>query len=386
MSQSPPRNNNFDLIRLFAAIQVALSHALRPDTGLMASLPADAKPAMAAFAQWLDWVPGIPIFFITSGFLIARSFEGNPKDLSGYIWRRGLRIFPALWACFFATLGVLAWFGLLTTDFIGTRSFAIWVTGQLTFVQFFNPSYLRDFGTGVMNTALWAVTVELQFYVFIPILYRTLFGPWRRHKANDMIFAAMVGGSFWLWCGMDRNLSTPGLSPEATALWKLVSVTLAPHLWMFCFGILLHRHFNVIRRWTDGKFAFYLTAYVLFKWLRETFAEPLAGWYYLHHFPSRILLAFVVVSAAYTCRSLSARILRGNDISYGIYLYHCLVINVMMEYGLMNSLWSPAWVVGISVVPAVLSWLLIERPALSCKVIQPKLPGSWRGPEPTSRA
>ena len=66
------RINNFDLIRLFAALQVVFWHFI---DGLIAD----------PHSSW-HWIvskiwamfPGVPIFFI-SGFLISRSYESNSR-------------------------------------------------------------------------------------------------------------------------------------------------------------------------------------------------------------------------------------------------------------------------------------------------------------------
>ncbi len=92
------RVNNFDLIRLLAALQVVIHHAsgsLKP-TGVLAHSVAAA----------LDRFPGVPIFFITSRFLISKSYE-NSHSLREYCRNRCLRIYPALWACLVVTVGVM---------------------------------------------------------------------------------------------------------------------------------------------------------------------------------------------------------------------------------------------------------------------------------------
>ena len=63
------RDNNFDLVRLFAAFQVALNHSikhLKVGDGVF-----------VAVNDLLKLFPGVPIFFFVSGFLISRSFERN---------------------------------------------------------------------------------------------------------------------------------------------------------------------------------------------------------------------------------------------------------------------------------------------------------------------
>ena len=60
-------NNNFNLIRLFAALQVAIVHSA-------GYLNIDIQ-----YLKFLDLFPGVPIFFFISGFLIIKSFKKNKK-------------------------------------------------------------------------------------------------------------------------------------------------------------------------------------------------------------------------------------------------------------------------------------------------------------------
>ena len=82
------RSNNFDLIRLFAALTVALSHLAQH--GIITN-PAGVRVAEAIW----ELVPGVPIFFIVSGFLITNSWLNQPS-WRPYLTARALRIFPAL--------------------------------------------------------------------------------------------------------------------------------------------------------------------------------------------------------------------------------------------------------------------------------------------------
>ena len=78
--------NNFDLIRLIAAAEVAIRHSfhhIAPNV--------EARPLL-----WvLDFIPGVPIFFFLSGYLISRSWERSPSP-RGFFHNRALRLFPAL--------------------------------------------------------------------------------------------------------------------------------------------------------------------------------------------------------------------------------------------------------------------------------------------------
>ena len=140
--------NNINLLRLLAACQVVVSHMI----GHFDLAPNDS-PLVVAIRMF----PGVPIFFLLSGYLIYRAWERDPNIWS-YWTNRGLRIFPALWVAFAVTLAVL----FLTGQFDGTaRQTGLWIVAQLTIIQFYNPEFLRDFGVGVVNGALWSIPVEI---------------------------------------------------------------------------------------------------------------------------------------------------------------------------------------------------------------------------------
>ena len=77
----------------------------------------------------------------------------------------------------------------------------------------------------------------------------------------------------------------------------------------------------------------------------------------------------VVLSAAFTAPDLSQILLRGNDFSYGIYLYHMPVVNAYLAW---SAAVAPDWRGAVSaflvtIVLAILSWFLVEKPALAYK-------------------
>ena len=78
-------------------------------------------------------------------------------------------------------------------------------------------------------------------------------------------------------------------------------------------------------------------------------------------------LAGLIVSLAMSSRQLSGRLLQHHDISYGLYLYHMLVIDLMVGLVAPSGWVSLAAAIIVSLGLAVLSWTLIEKPFLRRK-------------------
>ncbi len=79
-----------------------------------------------------------------------------------------------------------------------------------------------------------------------------------------------------------------------------------------------------------------------------------------------IVLAMLIISFAYTKPELSFNLLKGNDISYGIYIYHMLWVNLALYLGFDNHV-SFYSVILFTIVSGYISWRMVERPILSFK-------------------
>jgi peptidoglycan/LPS O-acetylase OafA/YrhL len=345
------RPNNFDLLRLAAAMQVGLLHMVEH-----LGLP------LSAWMVPLTWFPGVPIFFVLSGFLVSLSYERNP-DLRNYAANRLLRIFPALWICFvFSVVSVAC----LRPDLLATASPASilwWVTAQSSIAQMFTPDFLRDYGVGALNGSLWTIPVELQFYAVVPILYAVLRLCRRRSAAMLMLMLAGMA--------VNRVFAEWKLSAGDSLSVKLFGSTFVPHVWYFLAGIVIQQNFGRLRPWLAGKALWWLAAHLLCcVWLGRL------GWHVAGNLvgplPSLTLIG-ATFSLGYTFPTLSERVLRSNDISYGTYLYHMVIVNAVIELGLPATPGTVATIIAVTLACAVLSWKLVERPALMLKprVVEP---------------
>jgi peptidoglycan/LPS O-acetylase OafA/YrhL len=337
--------NRFNLLRLLAAAQVLLVHSLNHLNY--------AGPLLSL----LKSIPGVPVFFFISGMLISHAYRRTQSvGLRAFFRNRALRIFPALWAVVLLSAAMLFAVGFLEPSFLLSPRFLVWMAGQSSVVQFYNPDFLRSFGVGVLNGALWTISVELQFYLLTPLLVFLL---QRRPIGFALIFVMSLSLNLWL-------RFAPTGSPF---LLSLLYVSSLPWLYMFMTGML---------------------AVLRLKWLKELVAKwPWAVWLALYAAAMTLIgdyeanasnaihplafgvLAMVVLKAAFPSHlkeGVVASFIQRNDLSYGLYLVHMPVINLLLYLGWSPPGWDLATAVSASLMLALLSWFCVERPALRRKI------------------
>ncbi|MBY8336637.1 acyltransferase [Alteriqipengyuania sp. NZ-12B] len=330
--------NNFDLIRLFAASEVALKHMLLH---------------LELGEKWLDRIsilPGVPIFFFVSGLLIFQSYR-NSGTVATFSMNRIYRLFPGLILCLIVGIVLAIALGALTMDEIASPGFAIWVFAQSTIGQFYNPEFLRDFGVGVLNGSLWTISVEIQFYIATPIIaLLVLRWPifWVLGLATSIGFNVLLGA----------------LPPDASTA-KLLMVTCLPWIYMFIGGAWLSTRHDILDRLIALSWWKVLAIFggtIGLSWLlglpfRGNDIGPIAF----------VGVVFVIVKAAYSRPTLSDSLLNRNDLSYGIYIYHMLFVNAAVELGFIGTGWSLIAVILATVGAAAFSWFFVEKKALAMK-------------------
>lgn len=335
--------NNFDIIRILAACQVVANHAFRY---FGVRLPGILGDLVHSF-------PGVPIFFIISGFLISRSYE-RCGSVGIYARRRILRIYPALIVCVFLSVVSIILSGYLRGGNFSLLHFAGWILGQITFVQFYNPDFMRGFGTGVMNGSLWTIAVELQFYVLLPVIYgfARLLSQW---ISLDRLLAFLAVVGIWLY-GLNGKL--PGVGRNDFIM-KLYGVSFVPWLWMFLVGVLMQRRFDDIFRVFGGRFLLVLPAYLGICWV----GAGKFGWRMGNQTHPLLFLALAVLvfSAAYTATEKSAKVLANVDLSYGIYIYHIPVFNILLYTGKYSGVSAVLICILTTLALAAFSWYVVER-------------------------
>ena len=147
----------------------------------------------------------------------------------------------------------------------------------------------------------------------------------------------------------------------------MIFITPFTWIWMFCVGILFNRHIEFFYNLTAGRFIYILLFFLLISsipfWSNSTIFVRLGNSIGIFNY---IVLCFLITSTAFSNRSLSDRILRRNDISYGIYIYHQPILNLLIVLGFQETLGVIICLI-FTVIIAFASWFFVEQPALHFK-------------------
>jgi peptidoglycan/LPS O-acetylase OafA/YrhL len=339
-----PARNSFNTIRLLAALQVAYVHA-------SAHLGLEKTPP--GFWNFIYQFPGVPIFFAISGYLVFDSML-RLGSLRRFFIHRDARIYPAL-IVNIALIEILLYAGgqssfpreswRVATYFIYyglTASDALAALWSRTGGIYDFNGFFHMYPSGV----LWTLTVELTFYLVIP-----LFALARTRLVQTVIVAAASILSFVYQRQLGADLATMKAWP--------ISVFVFPYFWMFGIGMLF-------RLWRPPSWMNMIAVpalAVIAAWLAfnsngfEWKVEPTAysSW-------QTAILSLLAVWLGYS-PFLKNRWLARNDMSYGLYLYHMLIVTALLNVPVADrTRWLLIPVLGGGMLAGLASWWLVERP------------------------
>lgn len=316
----------------------------------------DPRFADSHLCRLVNLWPGVPVFFFISGLLISKSYE-SAQNVRQYAVNRILRIYPALLICVLINLVMVGFTGYFSRQSVSWTALMVLAAAKTTVVQFYNPDYMRGFGDGVLNGSLWTITVELQFYAFVPIFYECVKRTRLRFGiASAIVISASVVANillYWLRSGYSDTL-----------LWKLARVSCAPWVYMFVVGMMGQRYFSrimpVLMRINIWAL---ITTYFAVAYLARAGGVSLDNSVPPYMFA---VLCVTVLRAAYSFEGFTRMLLRGYDLSYGLYLWHMPLVNQFLYQQVLGGA-SVILSLSISVLIAMLSWRLLEKPILGLK-------------------
>jgi peptidoglycan/LPS O-acetylase OafA/YrhL len=294
---------------------------------------------------------GVLLFFMLSGFVLTLPLVDNPdaiyspKFLARYAINRFLRIYPAF---FVAVMVIFLFLGSWPDG---------WVTQNLTFQAGWNH--------------LWSVTEEVRFYLLFPftIMVVHFFSPlWirlifltamvllARHFQYDAPVSMMEGGlaPFYYWYFLGGSLVCfvrPLIVPNRAARAAL--------------GFTAAAIVGISFLSSDSAIA------AVWKPIFPNVPDTISSWGYYHDtwclIIAALLFSLSVYPDSFAGRVFSSRPMRHIGLlSYGLYLFHMPVLAWLHQRG-YRGIELFAGVASLTYIVALVSYLIIEKPAMMLK-------------------
>lgn len=342
VAKSDHRIPFLDMLRGFAALWVVLFHCAEGHhlPTLMALLPAWLDEAVFSAGHL-----GVPVFFVLSGFVLARISAGkidSARAVGRFLLQRLARLSPPYYVA--VVLGaVLA----LAKSHSGGA--APPQAGQLLAHLVYGQTIL---GVTPFNAVFWTLAIEVQFYIAFALLL------WLAHAAGRGL-----GGA-------DVSTSLVGAAAAVTLLWpaRLVETTLWRGGFIALWYSFLCGALVAMSKGRDGWRRGVAPAHVaalaaVGAWQHDAFALAAAA---------TSLFIFVAERRPAVARACDLAPLTALGlVSYSLYLFHnpvtgavARVVRRFMPGGLASDIVLFACVLGGSVGVAALMYVVIEKPAV----------------------
>lgn len=335
-SYTNSKNNNFDALRLIAALLVLFSHSF--------SFLALEQPQFPFHNGTYDNSVGlfaVNVFFIISGFLITRSFliRNNPAK---FMWSRVLRIFPALICVVIITVFLIG--PILTELPLGEYFGNLQTYRYLTNITLFDfnrylPSTHGDLD---INIALW--TLEYEFLFYLVVLFLGVTGVLKNRKIVFGMFLLSIVLTYFRF----------------GEFWEIHTINILKMVWLFSYfsaGMVAYLYRDKII--IDTK----IFLFVIFLLIIGSFESGYNDAFLV------FLVTYVVLFLSYTPRLKIAWLAKFGDFSYGIYIWSSPVLILFIHqcgtgidpYLLFIMAGCSVYIIG------ALSWILVEKRILGLK-------------------
>ncbi|MBC3920330.1 acyltransferase [Undibacterium sp. CY18W] len=332
-------DNNFNLIRIIAAISVLVGHSF--------SLLGFEEPLTKLLGMSIGTL-AVDVFFISSGFLVGKSLLTRRSAVE-YLASRFLRIFPALALLTFLStfiLGPLFTTLPLTSYFTNLETYQFLLKGTtiLAGISMNLPGVFEDHKFTAVNGSLWTIIYELKMYLLL-LIFWAVFRRIEKLKIAPLgyvlVAVSFVSGLMLIlqnFHGQNESHLSRFIFMFFTGtsfyVWK-DKIQLKPLYFFVFFGLEFCAFFI-------GK-EIYFAAYCL------TIPYLL---FYVAYVPAGFIRKFNLIG----------------DYSYGVYIYAFPVQQMIISLlpGVSVTVMA-AWAIVITFLFAVFSWHCVENPILNKK-------------------
>ena len=330
--------NNFNAIRIFAAVSVLFGHAY-PIMGV--------SDPTSRFFGGIHYIGdmAVDIFFITSGFLLAKSIL-TKHDFVSFVFARIIRIYPALIVCNIITILICAivFSDNIAAFILSPEAITYFMNNTLmlnNWVIYKLPGVFSGVHIENVNGSLWTLPAEIKAYIIMIITIGMSMIIVRKYT-QYFLPVMWVGVLLWAIFSYD-TMPFVGTEPMFRRL-----------IIYFFLGALFYAVRDMII--LDLRMAGVLfVAIIVFR--RDEFILPILTY---------IAYPYLVLTVAYATKHIDW--FDKNDFSYGIYIYGWFCQNFIAWY-FVNP--HPLIVFSggalLSSILAYLSWHYVEKPILQLK-------------------
>ena len=299
--------NGFDVIRYVAAFNVMLTHY----ASYSMIFSGQAIGIMDKLRRTVILFHGVVILFALSGFLVSASLEraASTKD---FLRKRFFRIYPELWICTLINLAVIC---ILVPDLLD-KGIIVWVVTQIFGIAH-TPSCLKGFATGSVNGTLWTIFTEIQLYILLSFTYRLL----KKWKTGYWIAFLAVLAAVNLLCGAVAGNVSGTVN-------KLIERLFLPYALWFFLGVFCFQKKDKLIPVLRIAFCPMLIILIAVNCIPITIPG------YAANIAIGILLPLIVIGGGYFLPKIRIKC----DLTYGMFLYHWIILNIIVHFDFMNRL------------------------------------------------
>lgn len=333
---SQSRDNNFNLIRLLAALAVLFGHSY--------ALLRQPEPLGATLGMSIGSI-AVDLFFVTSGYLVTGSLMTR-QNLPDYFLARFLRIFPGLISMVLLSVFVLG--AIFTTlpagDYFSSSGVYQYLFKCATIVSgivYTMPGvFEHNPYPAAVNGSLWTLIYEVAMYVLLAGFWGLYVYLWKRYRSPAVRILSMILAAIMIYAVRHHYL--------------LNMAEFDRMFFMFFSGaayFIFRKHIRLSHAWAIAAmlaliFSHYLSPQVF----------SLA--YYLS-------LPYLLLYLAYIPAGILRIYNRAGDYSYGVYIYAFPIQQALLALApQMSVAILTICATAFTMIFSISSWHVIEEPAL----------------------
>lgn len=324
------KTNNFDILRFLFAGTVLLVHA-HVLSGVR---------ELAFLSEILSSEVAVRGFFVVSGILVFMSFE-NSTSLRSYASKRIRRIYPAYFSVVMLCAVFLAASSTVSPAEYFSADWVKYIVANLAFLNFIHPTLPGVFPENIyteINGALWTLKIEVMFYAAIPFIVFAC-----RRMGRLPVLAAIYVASV-LYTSVLTGLAESTGSP----IYLMLARQLPGQLAYFVSGALIYYHLDLFEKKISWFLIPAICALIAHRFYPLPWIEP---------------MALAIVVAFFGFFLYAGNFGKHGDFSYGIYIIHFPIIQILVHFGLFECSPYIALVLTLVLVLtlSVLMWHAVEK-------------------------